>query len=601
MNKLDLLRQYEPIIKFTEGELFFPTAVDGYIRTSSLWERSPVRETKEIIAEHALSNDIIGIYKPIEPGYSQYLRFVEKPLSNLEYQEWRWRKDKPRFKAQGRLSRVGLLPRLVDAFFDISLLLRGRVPGGTAAAAHLKYLSLRETDPRYVYYGRVLRDGEYIVLHYLFFYVMNNWRSGFYGVNDHEGDWEQVFIYLAENDEFTPPQPVWVAYASHDFSGDDLRRHWNDPELKRIGNHPVIYAGAGSHASYFEPGEYLMGVEIAYLEPVFKVLHTGRRIWRDVFKQGDPKEVVEQIETLLSVPFVDYARGDGFSIGTGQTAEWTPILIDDSMTWIENYRGLWGLDVQDVLGGETAPGGPKYNRNGTVRQSWYDPLGWAGLSKVAPPHLEDEILKTHLETLESELKSLNEEIETLSDLLPRLELEVRTLQQTRHLRQLHRKRSENLDSQEAKLNQLEARRMELLETIQAAKVYLQTSTTVQDLQAHIRHKHRPEPEIELRLNRVAEFWAAISSGLLLIGFVGVAVLQPNNLWIGIGILVGMFFVIDTILHRRIAQFLVGITVTLALVSVGVLIFEFFWEILLISAIGLSFMLIRDNIRELRGY
>ena len=32
MNDLDLLRQYEPIVKFTYGEHFFPTAVDGYVR-----------------------------------------------------------------------------------------------------------------------------------------------------------------------------------------------------------------------------------------------------------------------------------------------------------------------------------------------------------------------------------------------------------------------------------------------------------------------------------------------------------------------------------------------------------------------------------------
>jgi hypothetical protein len=27
-----------------------------------------------------------------------------------------------------------------------------------------------------------------------------------------------------------------------------------------------------------------------------------------------------------------------------------------------------------------------YNRDGTVRQSWYDPIGWAGLTKVPSTH-----------------------------------------------------------------------------------------------------------------------------------------------------------------------------------------------------------------------
>ena len=96
-----------------------------------------------------------------------------------------------------------------------------------------------------------MRESGYIVLHYIYFYAMNDWRSTFSGVNDHESDWEQVFVYLSDEGE-AEPIPRWVAYASHDFSGDDLRRRWDDPEVEKIGEtHPVIYAGAGSHASYY--------------------------------------------------------------------------------------------------------------------------------------------------------------------------------------------------------------------------------------------------------------------------------------------------------------------------------------------------------------
>ena len=38
MSDLELLRQYEPILRFTQGELFFPRAVDEYVRACSLWE-----------------------------------------------------------------------------------------------------------------------------------------------------------------------------------------------------------------------------------------------------------------------------------------------------------------------------------------------------------------------------------------------------------------------------------------------------------------------------------------------------------------------------------------------------------------------------------
>ena len=52
---------------------------------------------------------------------------------------------------------------------------------------------------------------------------------------------------------------------------------------------------------------------------------------------------------------------------------------------VSGYRGFWGVNVNDPLGGENAPSGPMYNRDGSVRSSWYDPVGWAGLDKVPTP------------------------------------------------------------------------------------------------------------------------------------------------------------------------------------------------------------------------
>lgn len=34
---LDLLRAYEPVVRFTKGELFLPTAVGPYVKRCSLW------------------------------------------------------------------------------------------------------------------------------------------------------------------------------------------------------------------------------------------------------------------------------------------------------------------------------------------------------------------------------------------------------------------------------------------------------------------------------------------------------------------------------------------------------------------------------------
>jgi len=125
----------------------------------------------------------------------------------------------------------------------------------------------------------------------------------------HEADLEQAFIFLA--DAPGGPAPVWFACAAHDYSGDDLRRRWDDPLLVRVGDHPVIHAGAGSHAAYFEQGEYLTAAPIPAFHPLRGLLQALRAFWRDTLRQDDPGDLASSIEGALSIPFIDYARADG--------------------------------------------------------------------------------------------------------------------------------------------------------------------------------------------------------------------------------------------------------------------------------------------------
>ena len=98
-------------------------------------------------------------------------------------------------KAATRFVAVGLIGRVVDALVRLSLTLRGRVPGGLTAAVHAIYRgsAAAQESP---YYAHVSVDGGYVVVQYWMFYAMNDWRSSFAGVNDHEGDWEQVTVFL---------------------------------------------------------------------------------------------------------------------------------------------------------------------------------------------------------------------------------------------------------------------------------------------------------------------------------------------------------------------------------------------------------------------
>jgi hypothetical protein len=369
MTDLELLRRHEPILRFTAGELFYPCATDDYVRQCSLWERDRNGRSRIVAERGTLDLESLPARSADAVGQSLNLRYVEHPLSPREYQKWLLRPRRVRFHASGRLARVPPWSRLMDSGFDLSLLVRGRVPGGTTAAAEIQYNNSLARDPRRVYHARVVRVGGWTVLHYLFFYAMNDWRSTFHGANDHEADWEQIFVYLYETEKGSL-EPRWVAFASHDYHGDDLRRRWDDTLLVKEGLHPVVFAAAGSHASYFEQGEYLMGVEPRFLRPVKRLARGVRRFWAETLRQGRRDVVGRTFNALVDVPFVDYARGDGVVIGPGGDAEWHPVLISDDVPWVAEYRGLWGLDTHDPFGGERAPAGPKFERSGSVRLSW---------------------------------------------------------------------------------------------------------------------------------------------------------------------------------------------------------------------------------------
>ena len=170
-------------------------------------------------------------------------------------------------------------------------------------------------------------------------------------------------------------RPAWVGASSHDLAGADLRRRWDDPQLRREGDHPVIYPGAGSHSGAFLPGDYVVSVELPALRRVVNWLqHARRRLlpW-----------TAEPSRGAFAIPFVDYARGDGCcdrsrpraDLAAGARSATTP-------RGCATTAGCGGSTRTTTFGGERAPAGPRYERTGTVRRSWTDPLGWVGLDGV---------------------------------------------------------------------------------------------------------------------------------------------------------------------------------------------------------------------------
>jgi hypothetical protein len=595
---LTLLRAYEPVVRYNKGELFFPTNVEGYLRECDLLVGSSERDREVIVPVGELTPDRLAT-AVARPGDTLYLRLVQRPMAPLELARWRNRPDRQSFRAPGRLARVGLFARLVDAAFSASLLLRGTVPGGTAAAAQVKYARARENDPRLVYYGRVIRGSGWIALQYLYFYFMNDYRSTFHGANDHEADWEQVFVYL--DDAPTGPRPVWIAAAAHDFVGDELRRRWDDPTLEKVDDHPVVYAGAGSHASYFERGEYVTEIPLPGMRGVRGLLEAVRAFWRESLRQPDPGDLASALSRALSVPFVDYARGDGTSVGHATSTAWSPVLIDDDTPWVDGYRGLFGLDTYDRFGGERAPAGPKYGRTGSVRMSWNDPLGFAGVDKVAPPSRQPDELRGRIADREARLRELDQAIDRRSAELPGLDLETRSLAADGAMATLYKARAAELATGTAELEAERRERAGVADALVALRRELARveAGNLGDPRAHLQHPHRPVPEADVQYGRIVEFWSALSVGLLLLAIVALVSLRLAPWWAALGLALAGYAVLEAAFRRRLTLLTLRVELILAMVSAAILVWEGLFIIVIAAVAGLALVVVLDNVRELR--
>ncbi len=595
---LELLRTFEPIVLYTKGERFFPTDIDHYVPECSLWQRTPDGRDELLVKQGQLNLEELVKERPAPCGTIRYMRYIET-LSLVETAQvladhaLLELNTKDRFTAgMGRLARGGFLPRLVDGLFSLSFLLRGRVSAATAAAAEVDYEDVFTKDARFTYYGRVVRQGGWVILQYWFFFYFNNWRSGFHGVNDHESDWEMANIYLYESEGRLIPE--WAAYASHDFKGDDLRRRWDDAgELHIIEGHPVIYAGAGSHASYFRRGEYQAEASLPLPNWLAGLLKLGNKFWTETL--GQPPV------SPFHIPFVDFARGDGVGIGPTRQLAWNPVVIDENTPWVSQYRGLWGLFARDPISGENAPAGPMYNRDGSPRGAWYDPLGFGGLDKVPPPTQAVAMLDKDCQAIFKRQEELEKLIPEKTSELQELGIKVKGMENKPQLAKEHGILENDLNSLSANVRALRREKSEnamlyegLMHELDNLKAGIKP-----DPREHIRHLAVPDdPTLKLRFERIADAWAAISLSLLLFVVAALIFFTPKYSWTGLAIIVILFFVTDSVLRAAFTDTVAKITIILAMIAL-VILFIHFWKWIIVGILlVMGFSLMIQRLREL---
>ena len=406
-----------------------------------------------------------------------------------------------------------------------------------------------------------------------------------------------ISVYLYEDDGRLVPE--WVAYASHDFHGADLRRRWDDrSELEVEGNHPVVYAGAGSHAAYFRRGEYQAEVPIPYSRRLRRWSETGEPLLAHEARPGRTTRDGRSGSRSSTSP-----AATGSPSGPGQPNEWTPNVIDETTPWVGEYRGLWGLYAQDPISGENAPAGPMYERDGSPRPSWFDPLGFAGLDQVPPPPREIDALEREQERIDERQRGART-AHPAGDRAPagaRRSSRKHARQPAPRVRVTGARSAGGRpvgEAQRAAQGALrERRRPGGLASAPRAPARRRGRT--------IRVRTSRMPPSPSRRRRCASTGRRRSgrrsrSALLLIGLAILILASPSNVWAELVVLVLAFIVAESVLRGTFARTVNMLAVLAALVAIAVL-FVQYWELVVVALLlALAAFLLYQRFREFTG-
>jgi hypothetical protein len=320
------------------------------------------------------------------------------------------------------------------------------------------------------------------------------------------------------------------------------------------------------------------------------------RFWRRTLGQPETRE------GPLRAPFIDFARGDGLSVGPQQEREWSADPISEATSWVADYRGLWGLYAQDPISGENAPAGPMYNRDGSPRPSWFDPLGFAGLDKVPPPPIELELLEGECAALRTRQEELEALIPKQAGTLQRLGIRLESMEGSPHLAAAHERLEREVTRLAAEVKSLRGEQSEneaLLDDMSRRLERLGANRR-DDPRTHIQNAAEPMPPARMRFSRAAEVWAAISLSLLLVGLVALIEFAPEDAWAGAVVLLIALVVGESILRATFVRTVNRVAVILALVATVILVLHFWKSVLVGVLVALAAFLILQRVRELRA-
>jgi hypothetical protein len=241
-----------------------------------------------------------------------------------------------------------------------------------------------------------------------------------------------------------------------------------------------------------------------------------------------------------------------------------------------------------------------YDRDKTISREWYDPVGWAGLDKVATRAEELGVIARRQAEIEERRHRLRSEITEKSDRLKTLGMDAEATRDRSHLSKLYETETKHLEQLSEEVEQMRAELTEnevLSESLRDHAERLRNGER-SPARAHIAHAARPVSEAETHAGRVAQLWASISVALVLLTLIGVFAYQRQHLLATLVLTIAMFAFIEAGFRRRLTRFIVSVNIGLAIVGALVLLQHFFWQIIVLAVLAVGLYILWENLREL---
>jgi hypothetical protein len=117
--------------------------------------------------------------------------------------------------------------------------------------------------------------------------------------------------------------------------------------------------------------------------------------------------------------------------------------------------------------------------------------------------------------------------------------------------------------------------------------------------AHIHRARQPASSQNLRASRLAELWAAGSIGLMLLVLVLLLLFRQEFLLHGLAAILALFIFLEAAFRGRLTRLVTSLTLGLAVIAALILLYEFFWQILIVVVLAIGLYILWDNLREMR--